>query len=228
MRNNPCSKHGNAVFTQLFQGAAEVCEFEKKGVNFFPIEVYFPDFKLHADLTLPSQKIFFDMLLPSLGRLQCFALSMTKDEDDAKDIVSEAILKALHHFKYISSKREFEVYLFKTTQRIFYTSRSRKKIFVRLTEEFESMEDARSLQREAQFDVDLMLSCLDKLPEKQKEAITLYEITDFSIEEIRQIQGGTGSGVKTRLMRARKRLEELLVERDESPSTDATQHDERR
>jgi len=55
-----------------------------------------------------------------------------------------------------------------------------------------------------------MLKYMDILPERQKEALSLFELADFPIEEIRKIQGGTASGVKMRLVRARAKLAILM------------------
>jgi DNA-directed RNA polymerase specialized sigma24 family protein len=41
---------------------------------------------------------------------------------------------------------------------------------------------------EKQFEIELLYQFLTKLPELQKEAIILFEITDFSIKEIMEIQ----------------------------------------
>jgi DNA-directed RNA polymerase specialized sigma24 family protein len=40
----------------------------------------------------------------------------------------------------------------------------------------------------------------------------LFELSGFSIEEIREIQGGSISGVKTRLVRGREALRSMLTE----------------
>jgi len=53
---------------------------------------------------------------------------------------------------------------------------------------------------------------LERLPIREREAIVLFEITGLSIKEIQEIQGGTLSGVKSRMARARNRLKGMLVE----------------
>lgn len=55
-------------------------------------------------------------------------------------------------------------------------------------------------------DVTLLNELLSKLPDKQREAIVLFELSGFSIEEIRDLQGGSLSGVKMRLSRGRDQL----------------------
>jgi RNA polymerase sigma-70 factor (ECF subfamily) len=56
----------------------------------------------------------------------------------------------------------------------------------------------------------IVMAALDKLPAKMKETILLFDIGDLSLEEIRHIQGGTLSGVKSRLRRGRELLKQLL------------------
>jgi DNA-directed RNA polymerase specialized sigma24 family protein len=58
--------------------------------------------------------------------------------------------------------------------------------------------------------VTLLYNALNLLPVKQRETVMLFEISELSIEEIRNIQGGSISGVKSRLTRGRERLTELL------------------
>jgi RNA polymerase sigma-70 factor (ECF subfamily) len=51
---------------------------------------------------------------------------------------------------------------------------------------------------------------MKQLPAEQKEALTMYEISGLSMEDISKIQGGTLSGVKSRIARARQKLLEIL------------------
>jgi RNA polymerase sigma-70 factor (ECF subfamily) len=64
-------------------------------------------------------------------------------------------------------------------------------------------------------DVKLLNELLSKLPDKQREAIVLFELSGFSIEEIRDLQGGSLSGVKMRLSRGRDQLRLWLEEPSE-------------
>jgi DNA-directed RNA polymerase specialized sigma24 family protein len=59
-------------------------------------------------------------------------------------------------------------------------------------------------------DVAMLNRALARLPERQREAVVLFEISDLSLEEIRVIQGGSLSGVKSRIVRGRQKLAELL------------------
>jgi len=48
--------------------------------------------------------------------------------------------------------------------------------------------------------------------------VILFEISGLSLQEIVEIQGGSLSGVKSRIVRGRERLAVLLGERKPSPS----------
>jgi RNA polymerase sigma factor (sigma-70 family) len=67
-----------------------------------------------------------------------------------------------------------------------------------------------------QFDVNRSLAAkelyeaMNELPRAQREAISLFEISGFSIKEVAEIQGTNENTVKTRLRRGRDKLSELL------------------
>lgn len=59
-------------------------------------------------------------------------------------------------------------------------------------------------------DVSALRTALGQLPARQREAITLFELAGLSLQEVQQVQGGSLSGVKSRIVRGRRRLAELL------------------
>ncbi|MEM9921850.1 MAG: sigma factor-like helix-turn-helix DNA-binding protein, partial [Bacteroidota bacterium] len=66
---------------------------------------------------------------------------------------------------------------------------------------------------EIALDIHYLLKAMDRLPEKQKEAILLFEVSGFSIREISELQESTESATKTRLSRARKELRRRMSEK---------------
>jgi RNA polymerase sigma-70 factor (ECF subfamily) len=199
---------------QFYRLASDSCRGRQKDVDYFPTGLFFPDFAFSPSMTVHSENQFFDLLLPILEKLEQHILAMTKDLDDAKDIVSASILHAFDSLTYVQSKGEFEFYMFKTARTEFFKSLRRKKKFVRLTEEYDDIEDASACENEARLDVELMFKHIDLLPLRQKETLSLFEIAGFSIDEIRKIQGGTLSGVKTRLARARTAIADRMREHE--------------
>jgi RNA polymerase sigma-70 factor (ECF subfamily) len=63
---------------------------------------------------------------------------------------------------------------------------------------------------------------LDSLEERQRETVILFEISGLSLEEIRAIQGGSLSGVKSRLVRGRQRLAEVMSDPVPTPTTNGS------
>ena len=57
---------------------------------------------------------------------------------------------------------------------------------------------------------------LNKIPQKQREAIVWYEISGLSMEEIAKLQNLSVAGVKTNIHRARKTLSQLLEDKEEA------------
>ncbi len=55
-----------------------------------------------------------------------------------------------------------------------------------------------------------LYEALQELPEKQRETVVLFEISGLSLNEIQEIQGDSLSAVKSRLVRAREKLSQIL------------------
>ncbi len=87
----------------------------------------------------------------------------------------------------------------------------RGSIFRPLVDEDAERFVARDPSPEDSADVRLLYDALATLPARQREAVILFEIVGLPLESIRQIQGGTLSGVKARVARGRRSLAQYLV-----------------
>lgn len=156
-----------------------------------------------------KQEQFLALFEPVRDRLYRFARLMTADSEEARDLVGDTVLLVYEHFEQIRHREAFLSYVFTVASRLFKRRKWRARIFDML----EDRHTARLQAREAadnRMDIQLLYDALAKLPAKQRECIVLFEILGFSIEEIRAVQGGSPSGVKTRLMRGRQTLARLL------------------
>jgi RNA polymerase sigma-70 factor, ECF subfamily len=153
---------------------------------------------------------FLALLEPVYPRLSRYALAMTHNREDAKDLVGEAILVALERFDSIRSDDGFPGFLYRIVARTHKRWHRRERLNVGIEEvQLETIVDPRAMP-DAAAEMAIVMAALDKLPAKMKETILLFDIGDLSLEEIRNIQGGTLSGVKTRLRRGRDMLKQLL------------------
>lgn len=157
-----------------------------------------------------KNKEFLEVLEPVRERLSRFCSALARNREDAHDLACETILKAYESFDKIRSKDAFLSYIFSIAARLHRRNRLKRKLFgIFDSEEAENI-PANGTNPETGVDVRFLYDAIAKLPLKQAEAVILFEISGFSLLEIREIQGGTLSGVKSRIKRGRKKLAELL------------------
>ena len=167
---------------------------------------------------------FLDLLRPYQASLSRFARAMTRDAETAKDLVSETVLKVYESFERLKDVQSFQSYLFTIATRLAHRDRSRGKRWADWDEEQMSAIPSQGVSPETRVEVELLYRALQQLPDKQREAIVLFEITGLSLEEVREIQGGSLSGVKSRIVRGRGALADLLgvtAERDQAAASSA-------
>ncbi len=167
---------------------------------------------------------FLALLEPVYPRLSRYALAMTHNREDAKDLVGEAVLVALERFDSIRSDSGFPGFLYRIVARTYRHWHRRDRRSVGMEDiQLETLVDPRAMPDVAA-EMAIIMTALDKLPTKMKETILLFDIGDLSLEEIRSIQGGTLSGVKSRLRRGRDMLKQLLgVEPEENTNSNTKQ-----
>jgi RNA polymerase sigma-70 factor (ECF subfamily) len=150
------------------------------------------------------QQEFLELLEPVYQRLWRFSLATTRDHVNAQDLLSETLLEAYERFDSIERHKT-----------------RRARWFGNYDEAAAARMQSVTPSPELAAEIAVLLSALAKLGAKQRETITLFEISGFSLEEIREIQGGTLSGVKSRLRRAREALSrELGIEPDQASSVE--------
>lgn len=161
-------------------------------------------------MTKAKQEEFMAMLEPLHDRLNRFVRAMNYDREEAKDVVSETLMKAYESFDKLKNKETFLSYLFTIAYRTNIKYKRKKKFFGIFDNE-NTKNMAVRFDPDKNLEVEQLYRALDRLPSSQKQAVILFEISGFSIEEIAGIQGGSLSGVKSRLKRGREKLAEVLL-----------------
>ena len=163
-------------------------------------------------MELTKQEVFKDLYNPCHQAFLRYCRGLTGDRDDALDLAGEAVLIVFENLERIRKKDSFKAYLFSVARRLRLQHYRRIRFRGVYDEKLaELLPDQDSLP-DTDHDVALLYDLLGKLPHKQKEALVLFEISGFSLEEIRQLQGGSLSAVKMRLKRGRKQLRLWLNE----------------
>ena len=146
-----------------------------------------------------------------------YCKSIAYTPEDAEDLYQQTFLKALELHKKISLEKNPKAYLLSVATNIWKNHKSmyarRERIAPTVSSEMEGIqiEDIRSDQdvleqvvKEEQ--LGLLRKCVDNLPEKQRQVITLFYAGELSLEEISKVLKIPKGTVKSRLHKAKEEL----------------------
>ena len=151
-----------------------------------------------------------ELITPIKQGLLGYCRTLTNDRDSAKDLASEAIVIAYQAFGKLKEESALKGYLYTTVKRL---ARDQWRRAERQTELGSAANVAAGMASpEVLADITLLQEALMQLPEAQRDAIIWHELSGLQLEEIREIQGGSLSAVKMRLLRGKEKLAELLGE----------------
>lgn len=157
-----------------------------------------------------KQNLFLALLEPVHQSLSDYCRAMQHNQHDAEDLLSDTLLVAFENLDKLRDRSAFRSYLFGIACRLSKKRfRNEKKKGVWNEEQMQN--NASNLPSPDSLpDVKVLYSALNELPEKQKEALVLFEISGFSIREIAAIQNSSESAIKQRLKRGREKLAKQL------------------
>jgi RNA polymerase sigma-70 factor, ECF subfamily len=162
----------------------------------------------HPSVTLESE--ICDQLLATVPHLRAFAMSRCRKIDCADDLVQETLLRALDNIDSFEPGSNMQAWLFTIERNLFYSEYRRSQREVpdddgRYAERLRSAPD-----QVAQVKFAELRTALAKLPDGQREALTLVGAAGFSYGDAATICGCAVGTIKSRVNRARARLAELL------------------
>jgi RNA polymerase sigma factor (sigma-70 family) len=141
---------------------------------------------------------------------------LTQNEHDAEDIVQDAYLRAIRHFASFQGG-EGRAWLLAIVRNLCYDSIRRKSVRERTTPFDEDLHNTRldssdpenSLLKKER--AGLLRDALAELPLELREVLVLRELEELSYREIASITQIPMGTVMSRLNRARKRLQSILL-----------------
>lgn len=159
------------------------------------------------------------VFLPEVAR---FALSLTRDRDEADDLVQDTYLTAYRNWHQFTPGSECRAWLFTICRRRFYRLRERAEREEPLTDaDLESVAAAavRDAARASHLDTlfnrsDLgaaIRRAIDTLSPAFRDVVLLVDVEDHSYEAASGILGVPIGTVRSRLFRARRLLQEQLL-----------------
>ena len=147
------------------------------------------------------------------------ALRLTADEEDARDVLQEAYLRAWKGLPRFRGDAQFSTWMYRITANTSYSLVKRRRrhrteaLDAVLNEPVELRADAHpESAAESAALLDRLSLALDELPPKLRVLVVLKDVYGLSHEEIAQELGISVSAAKVRLHRGRKRLRDLLYD----------------
>jgi RNA polymerase sigma-70 factor (ECF subfamily) len=175
-----------------------------------------------AEPAAPEPRLFEETTLPLLPRLQRYAYRLTGNAADGDDLVQTAYLNALRGWHTFKPGTDPARWLFTILRHAFYRTHRRPSEVLSLDEpELESLSGTLYLRAElerggARWDeIPDLGPALDAataaLPEDLRLLVLLVDVEGYTYEEAAGEVGVPIGTVRSRLYRARRRLQECLI-----------------
>ena len=158
----------------------------------------------------PHNPDFKRELLSILPSLRAFAVSLSGQHDKADDLVQDTIMKAWAKQNSFEIGTNMKAWLFTILRNEFFSQMRKKGREVQDSEGVFTENLAVHPSQYGSLDLQDFRKALDQLPDDQKEAIILIGASGFSYEDTAEICGCAVGTIKSRVSRARTRLQELL------------------
>lgn len=169
---------------------------------------------------------FEEIALPFIPDVSRFAFSLTRDSDEADDLVQETFLKAYRSWHRFEPGTNCRSWLFTICKNTFRRRFKREKMRPDVESEALGDDDALPVVMSHvnatrlglgdlfdRLDVRPVLErAMDELPELFREIVALVDLEGFSYHEAAEILEIPVGTVRSRLFRARRRLQESLIE----------------
>jgi RNA polymerase sigma-70 factor (ECF subfamily) len=170
----------------------------------------------------PQSGSFEELAMPLFDRLYNFAHWLTRNRDEAEDLVQETYFKALRGFSSFELGTNFRAWMYRILRNTFLTSCAGLKATVTLPTGDPEEEEGPELAVEFvtpetilidRSNSDLIEREINELPVHFREVFLLCEVEEMSYQEIAETLSVPIGTVMSRLSRARNRLRDGLRQR---------------
>jgi RNA polymerase sigma-70 factor (ECF subfamily) len=179
----------------------------------------------HAYLTAEQVDAYYEQLVAKYWhQLRSFILRRTGNQQDAEDIVQEALMHAYYALERYPLQQirtlQARPWLYKITWNVYSNYMSRTKppfelsldtpegsLLFELDDEYEEQPEAVFERGERRRELEILV---DKLPEQYREVITLYYFDELSQQEIADLLNRPVGTIKTHVYRGIRMLRKAL------------------
>ncbi|NVK35128.1 MAG: sigma-70 family RNA polymerase sigma factor [Rhodobacteraceae bacterium] len=157
-----------------------------------------------------SGQHFKQALVEAIPRLRAYARSISGNRDRADDLVQETLAKAIANRDKFAEGTNLIAWLITILRNQYYSvgRKMQREVADPDGEHAATLES--KPQQGGHLELMDFLSALQVLPDDQREALVLIGVSNFSYDEAAQILGVKAGTVKSRVSRARLRLDELM------------------
>jgi RNA polymerase sigma-70 factor (ECF subfamily) len=167
---------------------------------------------------------FYELIHPYERRIYAAAVSILRNEADAEEVAQEAFVKAFRHIRQFREEARFSTWL--TQIAVNEALMRKRRDHSNLMEPIESNQSEEGNYRPRDFadwrevpsetlerhEVrDALRKAMASLAQKYREVFVLRDVQQMSIQETANTLGISPAAVKTRLLRARLMLRDLLA-----------------
>jgi RNA polymerase sigma-70 factor, ECF subfamily len=171
-----------------------------------------------------QHELFYELVRPYERRVYAAAMAILRNEADAEDVAQEAMLKAFANIRQFRAEARFSTWLIQITVNEALMRRRRERTVVmegiddRRDDEADyaprDFADWREIPSEALERKEIrqrLAQALGTLDRKYREVFVLRDMERLNIQETAEALGISVASVKTRLLRARLMLRDLLA-----------------
>jgi RNA polymerase sigma-70 factor (ECF subfamily) len=171
-----------------------------------------------------ENELFYELVRPYERRVFAAAMAILRNEADAEDVAQEAMLKALANIRQFRAEARFSTWLIQITVNEALMRRRRERTVVMegfddhrdedrdyIPREFSDWREIPSEALERKEVRQRLAEALASLDRKYREVFMLRDMEQLNIQETAEALGISVASVKTRLLRARLMLRDLLA-----------------
>lgn len=167
--------------------------------------------KIYNLLDKKKEKLIKQYIVDNKDSLYRFAYSYTKNQNDALDIVHDAICKALANKKSLKSEDKIKPWIYQIISNCAIDYMRKNNKYTEMTDEIQN-DSMVGFDEYENFDLQ---RAMQLLPEKYKRVIILRYFEDMKISEITEVLGENESTIKTRLYTGLSKLKIELTKIEE-------------
>jgi RNA polymerase sigma-70 factor (ECF subfamily) len=171
-----------------------------------------------------ERELFYDLIRPYERRIYAAAFAILRNQADAEDAAQEAVLKAFKNFRQFRGDAKFSTWLIQITinearmhrrkehaDRFEPIDQAKGEEGIYTPRDFADWREIPSETLERKEVRERLAEALASLGQIYREVFVLRDMQQLSIEETAKALGISTASVKTRLLRARLMLRDLLA-----------------